>query len=117
MILSCRHPVPDWQRDGISMGDGTHATCCSDCWNASRVLAKAERQAELEAQREKGREYWRQRGISVGDRVFMLGAGLFGTFRVFGVAKVGAAGAYVICNQPSTRGRQLDPRSWHKITA
>lgn len=115
IILACRHEVETPCE--IDMGDGTKAKCCCDCWNASRVAAKASRKAWLQDQKNKGADYWRARGIAIGETVEMTGWNLFSPFIVRGVAKVGAAGAYVSSDYPTCRGRQLDPSTWRKCEA
>ena len=77
-------------------GRDTGGQCC-ECHNAEYRAWKAARKAQIEEQRQKGREYWKARGIAVGDKLTafapsMLGIG--GT-TVTGRACVGLAGAYV----------------------
>jgi len=73
---------------------------CYRCHNAQYYQRKADRAAWREEQRRKGREYWAGRGVVVGDAVEaivsdMLTGGLLACRVLRGVARVGAAGAYV----------------------
>jgi len=86
---------------------------CSDCHNKSVAEYRERRAAWLEAEREKGRQFWRARGIEPGQKVksfrpSMLGVG--GAW-FYGVAKVGAGGAYV---HVKGLGYKAAPEGWQK---
>jgi hypothetical protein len=97
---------------GKDCSDGRNtAGQCSDCHNAAVAEYRQRRAAWLEAEREKGRQYWRERGIEPGQKVksfrrSMLG---WGGSTFYGVAKVGAGGAYVYVKG---LGYKASPDGW-----
>lgn len=85
---------------------------CLDCHNRSALERRAARKAEIEAAKERGRRFWAERGIRVGDAVEYYAPSLIaGAVRYAGRAKVGAGGAYVYV--PGL-GR-FRPEGWRKI--
>jgi hypothetical protein len=70
---------------------------CEDCHRAGYYAYKAKRREWLEAQKQAGREYWKARGIAVGDTVTSFARSMLGIggMTVTGRACVGAVGAYV----------------------
>lgn len=82
---------------GRYAGDGRNtAGQCLDCPNRSVQERRAARKAEIEAAKERGRRFWAERGIRVGDAVEYYAPSLIaGAVRYVGRAKVGASGAYV----------------------
>lgn len=115
MKLSKRNATP-----GTCTTCGTHceydrntAGQCNGCHNRQYHEAKAARRAWLEEQRQKGREYWKERGIEPGDEVETTVPAMIGTtvLTVRGTAKVGKVGAYV--SSPVQSG-YLSPGIWRK---
>jgi hypothetical protein len=52
----------------------------------------------LKQRKAQGVEYWRKRGIAIGETVICRGMGVFGPFTAEGIAKTGTVGAYVKSN-------------------
>lgn len=94
--------------------DRNSAGQCNDCHNRGCQ----ERQAILADRREQKRAggvaYWHRRGIRVGQRVKTYAVSMLWQTRqeVYGIAKVGAVGAYV--SSPFQRG-YLAPDGWTKV--
>lgn len=91
--------------------DRNSAGRCTDCHNLEYHEYQANRKTQIEEQREKGRQYWAERGIKVGQHVKTNAVSmLLGTSQeVLGIAKVGAVGAYV---SSSFQPGYLSPNGW-----
>ena len=95
-------------------GHGNGPFCADHGFSVARGLTaieKAKRDIELEVMREKGRTYWAKRGIKVGSAVQARAMSMLGPFGgsllVRGIAKVGAAGAYVLADQGKGKQRLM----------
>jgi ribosomal protein L40E len=84
---------------------------CTKCHNLAVAEYRERRAAWLEAEREKGRQYWRERGIEPGQKVKSFRASMlgWGGIMVHGVARVGVGGAYV---HVKGLGYKAAPEGW-----
>jgi len=110
----CKGCGHDTRKQGKGYGGRDTGGFCNDCHNANYhkwLLAKKKHNG---TEKEKGIEYWKERGIKVGDKVGITAlswTGMGGEF-VVGIAKSGSNGAYV---SSKYHPGKLSPNGWKKI--
>ncbi len=91
---------------------------CGDCHNAGYYEWQARRKVQLADAAASGRAYWAAIGVKPGDRVERktVGGSIFGCHEVtlHGMAKVGAAGAYVHTYRDAA---MYSPEGWRKCAS
>jgi len=102
-------------------GFGGAFPLCRQCCARRNDAHKADSRGRAAENRRRGIEYWRGRGIEVGETVYAIGVtAIFGgRFLVPGTAKVGVHGAYVYSEKMRrivcASKAQFDPReNWHR---
>lgn len=87
---------------------------CGKCHNENAIKWQENRKKQITDNKQKGIDYWNERGIKPGDAVkyFAISWTGLGGELVTGTAKVGCNGAYV--SSPYQPGK-LAPGGWKKI--
>ena len=83
---------------------------CDNCHNRQYFERREKEKLEATAKKAEGRAYWQGRGIKTGERVTTVLSSIFvpGGERVYGIAKIGSRGAYVLSHKTKCQARVWD---------
>ena len=110
--IDCAKELSEIESDSIYL-DGKNGVLCLKCSNARVLEYRKERKAWGEKNKADGLKFWADRNIKIGDKVsrFVQNA-LCGGVVMYGIAKSGAKGAYVVSDM---QAGHLTPRGWTKV--